>query len=137
MTDGPIPTPDAAALAGLARWADELAMPGFAFGEWVRGAPGQLPYVELLPDGMRFLRDVGSLGFIVPYDWGAWLQGDGDVYRRDRGRIATAPSGDLVRLLTAIVRSDRFNEGELLAAFESGLLLAIARRARVLAEAPV
>jgi hypothetical protein len=37
-------------------------------------------------------------------------------------------------LLTAIVRSDRFVEGSIEGAFESGLLAAICRRAAVLLE---
>jgi hypothetical protein len=42
----------------------------------------------------------------------------------------------LRHLLTAIIRSDRFNEGSLAGAFESGLVLAICRRAVALASEP-
>jgi hypothetical protein len=135
-----VPAPDTAALAGLGKWADQLAAPGFEFGRWVtserrQGEPMQMPYVELLPDGLRFLHDVGRLGFVVPFDWMAWLAGpNGAAYREDRGRVSMAPAEDLVRLLTAIVRGDRFTEGELLDAFETGLLAAIVRRAASLAE---
>jgi hypothetical protein len=48
--------------------------------------------------------------------------------------VATASEDDLGRLLTAIVRSDRFNEGSLAGAWESGMLTAIVRRAGVLAD---
>lgn len=139
MKDPLIPEPTPAALAALGAWADELEVPGFAFGRWVvddpvPGKPSHLPWVELLPDGMRFLGDVGRLGFIVPFDWMGWLAGpEGSRYREDPTRIDDAPAVDLVRLLTSLVRGDRFTEGELLGAFETGLLLAIARRARELA----
>jgi hypothetical protein len=43
-----------------------------------------------------------------------------------------ASPDDLARLLTAIVRSDRFVEGSLVGAFESGLLTRIAQRAAAL-----
>ncbi len=137
MTD--VPVPDRRPLAALGRWADELEAPGFAFGRWVTeeaqpGQPMQMPWVERLPDGARFVADASRLGFVVPFDWMAWLAGpDGRAYREDRSRVAAAPPEDLVRLLTSIVRGDRFSEGELLGAFESGLLAAIARRARELA----
>jgi hypothetical protein len=138
MTD--VPVPDRAALAGLGNWADELEKPDPVFGRWVveEPVPGeatQMPWVELLPDGERFVADAGRLGFVVPFDWMAWLAGpDGRAYREDRSRVASAPAADLVRLLTSIVRGDRFSEGELLGAFESGLLAAVARRARQLAQ---
>ena len=53
--------------------------------------------------------------------------------------MRTATADDLARLLTAIVRSDRFSEGSINGAFESGLLARIARRAATLlaAEASV
>ena len=65
-----------------------------------------MPYVELGPDGMRFLRDVAALGLVVPFDWQAWLAGPmGAAYREDRSRIADAPPDDIVRLVTSIVRA--------------------------------
>jgi hypothetical protein len=40
----------------------------------------------------------------------------------------------LAKLITAVVRADRFCEGYLHGAFESGLLVGVVRRARQLAE---
>lgn len=72
------------------------------------------------------------------FDWRTWLAGPaGARLRDDRAALAEATPEDLARLLTAIVRSDRFVEGSIAGAFESGLLTAIARRAaRLIAEAP-
>jgi hypothetical protein len=134
-----VTAPEVAALAELGAWADQLEAPGFAFGRWIvddpeLGKPSHLPWVEVLSDGERFLGAVRGLGFVVPFDWKGWLAGpEGSRYRADPTRIADAPAEDLVRLLTCIVRGDRFTEGELLAAFETGVLAAIARRAQVLA----
>ena len=45
---------------------------------------------------------------------------------------ASASAEDLRRLLTVYVRSERFGDGTLEAAFESGMLTAIIRRAGIL-----
>jgi len=45
-------------------------------------------------------------------------------------------TGAAVSLLTTIIRGDRFSEGELAGAYESGMLRAIVRRAAELAGAP-
>jgi hypothetical protein len=50
----------------------------------------------------------------------------------DPEATAAATPDQLARLLTAIVRSDRFVEGSIAGAFDSGLLARIARRAAAL-----
>lgn len=49
----------------------------------------------------------------------------------DHANIASATPDQLVKLATSLVRSDRFTEGSLAGAHESGLLTAIVRRASV------
>jgi hypothetical protein len=67
------------------------------------------------------------------FDWSSWLAGDeGRALRDDPAAIASATPDQLARLLTAIVRSDRFVEGSIAGAFESGLLAGISRRAAAL-----
>ncbi len=51
----------------------------------------------------------------------------------DPAAVASASAEDLGRMLTALVRSERFGDGTLEAAFERGILTAIARRAAELA----
>lgn len=71
----------------------------------------------------EFLDIVYSIPIIIAFDWARW----------DKGREMTKPdfnldSADLVakcKLVTAIVRNDRFCEGALISAFESGLILRI------------
>jgi Family of unknown function (DUF6508) len=71
---------------------------------------------------------------IAGFEWQPWLaSGPGARLRDDRAAVSEATADDLAKLLTAIIRSDRFVEGSLAGAFESGLLAAIASRARVLA----
>lgn len=71
----------------------------------------------------QFQKTVYSLPIIIEFDWSAW----------DDGREMTGPDFDLdsvglvdkCRLITAIVRNDRFCEGALMSHFESGLILRI------------
>lgn len=71
----------------------------------------------------QFRETVYSIPIMIAFDWSAW----------DDGREMTGPdfnldSVDLVdkcRLITAIVRNDRFCEGALMSHFESGLILRI------------
>ncbi len=86
----------------------------------------QIPYCEPAPIVLRFLKVVYSIPIIISFDWSSWNEGR---------KIASDPdfnfdSVDLVtkcKLITAIVRNDRFCEGSLVAAFESGLILKILR----------
>ena len=122
------------------------------FGTWSTPRPAgdvsYLPQLTFGPVGEAFLAAVGRGGWVFPFDWGAWLQtAEGRALQEggaadaggaaDEGdsAVAGATPLQLARLLTAIVRSDRFTEGSIAGAFGSGLLLAIARRARVLADA--
>ncbi len=99
------------------------------FGEWKGGGKDQegviqFPYCNSEPIVSRFLEVVYDLPVIIDFNWGAW----------DEGRKMTDDEGfdfdsvDLFtkcKLITAIVRSDRFCEGALVSAFKSGLILKI------------
>jgi hypothetical protein len=90
-----------------------------------------MPYYELSPQARELLRAVP----IEIFDWGAWLTTEeGRRLSTDKAALAEANVDQLIRLLTAIVRSDRFSEGSLAGAFESGLLEAIVRRAAALTQ---
>lgn len=125
-------------LAGLAAWVERLEDPAFSPGRWVPselGADGtiHLGWYERSAAAEAFHADCGRFGWIEPFDWMAWLETP--VGRRladDPAAVAGASVEDLRRLLTAIIRSDRFSEGSLAGAFESGTILAVARRAAVL-----
>ena len=136
-----MPSDDRAALAALAAWADELAKPTFEAGSWHRSeqnADGSwsLPWWEPSARGSEFLRDVAGAGWVTPeVDWMRWAPtAEAQRLRRDRQALAGASVEELRHLLTTIVRGDRFSEGTLAEAFESGLLAGIAGRARVLLE---
>lgn len=129
-----------ARLRAVGAFAGELAVDGFAVGEWHPSEPmpadpdaWTMPWYELSDRAEAFVRALG--GIVEPFDWMAWLPTpEGQALYHDRGALATASADQLTRLATALVRSERFGEGELAAAFERGVMLGIARRAAVLAE---
>jgi hypothetical protein len=122
-------------LRRLAAHLPAFESPDFSFGEWEptwTDAEGRtsMPWYRFSPAARAFLRDAGAL--MEPFDWPAWLRTPEGDRLRDPAAVAGASEADLGRLLTAIVRSDRFTEGSLAGAFESGLLTAILRRAKAL-----
>lgn len=134
--------PTVEALEALAAFIDAFEAPGFVFGEWERSRerePGvwTMPYVDYSPTALEFHRAAAGHGWVRPdINWTKWVETpEARSFIDDPSRIATASTEQLARLLTTIIRGDRFNEGNMLGAFESGHLTAIARRAQVLADA--
>jgi hypothetical protein len=115
-----------------------LEAPDADFGHWELPPPrdgiGSLGWFEFGPTAEVWRAAVAAGDWmVVGFDWRTWLaRDDGRALRDDPAVIATATPDQLARLLTAIVRSDRFTEGSIAGAFESGLLVAISRRARAI-----
>lgn len=99
-----------------------------SFGEWPelveKDGIAQLTQCQPAPIVSEFLGTVYSIPIAICFDWGDW----------DEGRKIASDHNfdfdtiDLVakcKLITAIVRNDRFCEGALVSAFESGLILKI------------
>lgn len=122
------------AMADLGR---VLEAPDADFGHWVTPPPKDgvlsLGWYELGPAGEAFR--AAAEGWIeAGFDWRSWLEsGEGSALRTPAA-VAGATQEQLAKLLTAIIRSDRFVEGSMEGAFESGLLAAICRRAGMLLE---
>ena len=93
-----------------------------------------LGWFEFGPVGEAWRAAVGGGGWVVAgFDWRSWMETvEGRSLSRDPDAVAGATPEQLERLLTAIVRSDRFVEGSIEGAFESGLLARISRRAAAL-----
>ena len=132
-----------ARLRAIGAFAAEVESHGFDPGRWHasdrRPRPGEsdvwtLPWFELSEQGMAFVRALGAI--MLKFDWPTWAATPAaQVLYHDRDALASASVDDLRRIVTAVVRTDRFNEGQLSDAFDSGLMAAIARRAAALAEA--
>ena len=131
---------DRADLEALAAFGATLADPDVRVGTWTSPDPVddesiRLSYVALTEVAERFLLTCAEHHWIRPdIDWAAW-SGTPEARRlRDDPRaLASATSDDLAHLLTALVKGDRFDEGQLLDAFESGLLRRVAELAAELA----
>ena len=128
-------------LQALAVFVDELEAPDFDAGHWHAMAASRddpdvstMPWFELSDRANAFLEAVRGKGWVEPFDWMAWAQTrEGKALREDRVALAEASADQLKRLLTTLIRADRFSEGTIAWAFESGLMAAIAQRARTLA----
>jgi hypothetical protein len=129
-------------LAAIAAFLSELERPDQEFGAWnssqqaVSGAYA-MPWVDYSVIVKRFIRTAYDLGWVRPeVNWPEWAQTPEAIRLRDEpDAIKQATEDQLARLLTVVVRADRFAEGELLAAFESGLIEKIVRRASALLDA--
>jgi hypothetical protein len=126
-------TPEA--IAALVAFEPVLASPDFQAGEWRGGetdADGvmHMPWFELSPDADAFMTEVRRRGWIFPFDWQAW-QSEAEELMKPGG-LEKADVATLRQLLVLLVRGDRFNEGLLSWAFESGAMLRIVRRLQVL-----
>ena len=99
------------------------------FCEWYGGDKDEegiihLPCSVSAPIVSQFLEIVYAIPIIINFDWGAWEEGRKIASNED----FDFDTIDLVmkcKLITAIVRNDRFCEGTLVFAFESGLILKI------------
>lgn len=78
----------------------------------------------------EFLVAAEKNGWVLSdFNWPKWAQSaEAKRLRDDESALALASERQLARLLTAEIRQDRFMEGALLRAFESGLIARILRR---------
>jgi hypothetical protein len=118
-----------------------MEAPGATWGGW---SPSQStePGVVRMPIWLdselaaAFVSAAYERGWVIAgFDWSAWDEGRQRGNREDwREWLASADAYTLARFITALVRSDRFCEGSLSGAFDSGVLTAIVRRMSVLLE---
>lgn len=112
---------DAAFESGLAAPTDERWHEFFGWDitrpDFTDDAPGFERWYELAYD----------LGIVQPYPWMEWVDADGKPFFDSRD-LSECSLADAIRIVTAIVRSDRFNEGHLVAEMGNGLVTAAVRR---------
>ncbi|WIJ25798.1 DUF6508 domain-containing protein [Devosia sp. RR2S18] len=102
------------------------------FGE-LNSTPGSPAYVSLGDTGRDFIEMAYEAGWVEQdFHWMEW-NGTAEAARLNRLEgVRTATETEMARVLTALIRGDRFNEGLLLGAFQTGLLTALSERAAVL-----
>ncbi|MGV3758366.1 MAG: DUF6508 domain-containing protein [Actinomycetota bacterium] len=91
------------------------------------------PYPVYHPSVEALRSAIGGARLMVVYDWPVWP--DLPRYRDEPALLADAPVADAVRMVVAVIRSERFSDGSLEGALTSGLLqTALARIRRWAAE---
>ena len=94
------------------------------FGEWKglekdpRGNI-QLPYMVRSRVVQDFCNLIYELDLLVGFDWPNWTAGRNIV---KEGNFKNLDTITLIKILTAIIRNDRFCEGALVEAFENGTI---------------
>ena len=83
-----------------------------------------MPYVNPTKVVDDFLKISYEIGIIPVFDWTSWSEGRELINDRktDYSKLNTVT---LCKLLTVIIRADRFNEGFLVSCFENGIILKI------------
>jgi hypothetical protein len=112
---------------------------GFSFGSWVGGKPmphqlSNTPSFVPSDPAQAFVRVAHDTGWVLAdLDWKSWKNSAEARELVDAPEaLARATPEQLAKLLTALVRQERFVEGSLAQAFDLGILVAILRRADAL-----
>ncbi len=122
-------------LAGLAAFLGVLQAPDFSFGTWSGGnkTPSgaiEMPYFNTSDEASRLIKTAYDLGWVLEdFNWPSWKDTDEAKRLLEPSALGQATYDDLTHLLTTLIRQDRFVEGNLNWAFESGLLIGILERA--------
>lgn len=118
-------------LRGLAAFLPQFEQPGFCFGHWDTPEGACIPWYSLSRVASEFIHAAYDLGWVrLDFDWVRWKQTPEAIQLRDDAQtLDRATPEQLSWLLTVVICQDRYCDGELADAFESGLLTAICRRA--------
>jgi hypothetical protein len=122
----------------ISRYRAAFEDPRASVGEWMQPeAPPEVissAWFALNETAERFVADCYAQDWVLTgFDWASWAQtGKARALRDDPVVLASATEHELAQLLTVVIRQSRFVEGALAAAFASGLILGILRRAEQL-----
>jgi len=88
-----------------------------------QGIISMYPYVE--HEILEEFRDViYSIPIVIDFNWGAWDEGR-EMVRDDNFDYDSIDIPTKCKIITAIVRNDRFCSGRLVDAFETGMMLKV------------
>jgi hypothetical protein len=99
------------------------------FGEWEGGEEDEegvfvMPYSVHSSVVSKFFEIVYDMPIIINFDWGGWNEG-AEMASDESFNFDTIDLPTKCKVITGIVRSDKFCEGALVSAFKSGLILKI------------
>lgn len=115
--------------------------PGFVFAKWLKHEQKEanvhaMPYLDYAPLVDEFIQACYDFGWVKPgFDWPSWANTSEAANLRDNPAIlASATMGQLENLLCTLIRQERFVDGALFSAYDSGLINAILLRIQSLLE---
>jgi hypothetical protein len=89
-------------------------------GEKTASGAIQMPYIENDPLLLEFITFMYEKGLTIIFNWKDWDEG-GRLYKsEDPTKYDDVDLATALKLITAVIRQDRFAEGSLAGAFESG-----------------
>ena len=99
------------------------------FGEWAGGEEDKegvisFPYMREASIVSEFLEIVYDMPIIINFDWGGWNEGS-EMVSNQNFNFDTIDLPTKCKMITGIVRSDRFDDGVLVGAFKDGVILRI------------
>jgi ADP-ribosyl-[dinitrogen reductase] hydrolase len=124
-------------LSALAAFRPMFEEAGFRFSAFMpdhrKGDMIELGYTSYGEQAERFVQAAYHYGWVRRVDWMAWQNTEeGRRLLNDPAALESADEDDLARVLTTCLREERFCEGALAGAFESGLISRVLRRAEQL-----
>ena len=93
-------------------------------GEKLENGSSSMPYSEPAEVITKFLSIVHAIPIIIAFDWPSWDEGR-EMASDKIFDFDTVDPVEKCKLISAIIRNDRFCEGALASAFESGLILKV------------
>jgi hypothetical protein len=131
---------DRTCLEALAAFAPRLRETGTSFGAMSQpkgdgsaGNPIQMPYWHHSDLSQEFMAMAYKSGWVSgEFDWMKWSSSEESKRLGDPAAIALADVDQLTKLITKIMRMERFGEGYIGSCFKRGMLLAIAERAEAI-----
>lgn len=92
------------------------------FGRWE--GTEQNPYIVPDAEVDHFSETVHDLGLMVFFDWTGWAKGK-QAWMNKSYDFQQMTLPELCKMITMLVRGDRFNEGLLVESFDRGIMLRI------------
>lgn len=125
-------TPSSDDIRALIRYLPILEAGNFSGGEVV-AKDGHFPFAVLSADASRFIAELHERGFVYAFEWPAWSD-EAQRYFGDHTLLEQASLDIIRRLFFVLARQERFCEGTLLEAFQSGFVVAALRRLEQIAQ---
>lgn len=124
-------------IKAITRHLPVFAREAFTGGAWSQPSESEMPFFGYDDSVRDFVRDCYEHGWVLhDFDWPAFAATPRAAALRDDPVVLEGASErQLAELLTIVIRQDRFAEGAIAAAIQSGLILKILKRAEQIAAA--